>query len=363
MIIIKHSREGFVEMKSSRTYIATPPGATVKEQLQYRKMSQKEFAKRMDMSEKHISKFLNGDVALTPDMASRLEMVLGLPAHFWNNLESIYREKLQLVKEENEMEEDEDLLKKYPYSKIEKFGWVKSTKDKTTRVFELRKLFEVVKLSLVNDSLIPGIVYRRQSISEKSYYSLITWAQRAKIEARDIETKPINLCLLEQYIPEIRTMTRKSPEEFCPKLISMLSECGIALVLLPHIDGSYLHGATFYDKDKIVIGLTARGKDADKFWFSLLHEIGHVVLGHINIQTGTTEKEEDEADNFAQNTLIPQDEFCGFIEDKIFTKASIKKFSEKLEIDEGIVVGRLQKEGLIPFSKYNEMKTRYVISN
>ena len=105
-------------MKSSRTYIATPPGATVKEQLQYRKMSQKEFAKRMDMSEKHISKFLNGDVALTPDMASRLELVLGLPAHFWNNLESIYREKLQLIKRDELTKMfDHTLLKPYVSSK------------------------------------------------------------------------------------------------------------------------------------------------------------------------------------------------------------------------------------------------------
>ena len=33
---------------------------------------------------------------------------------------------------------------------IEKIGWVKSTKDKTTSLFEIRKLFEVIKLSLVN---------------------------------------------------------------------------------------------------------------------------------------------------------------------------------------------------------------------
>ena len=45
---------------------------------------------------------------------------------------------------------------------------------------------------------------------------------------------------------------------------------------------SFLHGATFYDKNKIVVGLTLRGKDADKFWFSLFHEIGHILLGHLN---------------------------------------------------------------------------------
>ena len=84
-------------MVRSRSYVATPPGATIKEQLVDRGMSQKEFAARMDMSEKHISRLINGDVVLTPDVAMRLEMVLGVPAHFWNNLESIYREKILLV--------------------------------------------------------------------------------------------------------------------------------------------------------------------------------------------------------------------------------------------------------------------------
>ena len=78
----------------SRSYIATPPGATIKEQLEDRGMSQKEFASRMGMSEKHISHLINGDVQLTHEVAYKLEMVLGLPARFWNNLESIYREKI-----------------------------------------------------------------------------------------------------------------------------------------------------------------------------------------------------------------------------------------------------------------------------
>ena len=78
----------------SRSFIATPPGATIKEQLIDRGLSQKEFALRMGMSEKHISKLINGDVQLTPEVAVRLEMVLGVPAKFWNKLEATYREKL-----------------------------------------------------------------------------------------------------------------------------------------------------------------------------------------------------------------------------------------------------------------------------
>ena len=69
-------------MVKSRSFIATPPGATIKEQLIDRGLSQKEFALRMGMSEKHISKLINGDVQLTPEVAVRLEMVLGVPAKF-----------------------------------------------------------------------------------------------------------------------------------------------------------------------------------------------------------------------------------------------------------------------------------------
>ncbi len=93
-------------MARSRTYIATPPGETIKEQLQNREMSQKEFAARMGMSEKHISKLVNGEVLLTYETALRLETVLRVPAQFWSNLEAIYREKLIKAKEENAMDAD-----------------------------------------------------------------------------------------------------------------------------------------------------------------------------------------------------------------------------------------------------------------
>ena len=100
-------------MMKSRSVIATPPGATIKEQLLDRGLSQKEFALRMDMSEKHISKLINGEVQLTPDVAYRLEMVLGVPAKFWNNLEATYREKLVKVKVENAMEADKELANNF----------------------------------------------------------------------------------------------------------------------------------------------------------------------------------------------------------------------------------------------------------
>lgn len=217
-------------MARSRSYIATPPGATIKEQFEDRGMSQKEFASRMGMSEKHISHLINGDVQLTSDVAYRLEMVLGLPAKFWNNLEAIYREKLAKVEAENALDADKEIAKKFPYKEMSLNGWLPETRKLEERVVNLRKFFEVVQLDkLANSSLIPSIACRRLSITEKADYALIAWAQKAKIEARTIQTAHIDLNELSKQLTTIRAMTVKDPKDFCKELCELLSNCGIAI--------------------------------------------------------------------------------------------------------------------------------------
>ena len=349
-------------MIRSKYTIATPPGATIKEQLVDRGMSQKEFAARMEMTEKHISRLINGEVQLTPEVAMRLEMVLGVPAHFWSNLESIYREKIAKVQAENDMAEDLEILKKIPYNEMAKNQWVEPTRKNEERVFNLRKFFEVVRLGILQYPLIPNIAYRRTGTGEKSDYALLAWAQKAKLEARSIPTSAINIERLKALIPSIREMSLQDPERFCPVLCDELSGCGIALVFLPHIGGSFLHGATFYDGSKIVVGMTVRGKDADRFWFSLFHEFGHIVYGHIGNSNGTSQEEEDAADAFARDTLIPDLVFEQFVAANSFDRQSIIEFAKRLRIDPGIVVGRLQKEQHIPFGWYADLKTKYALT-
>ena len=348
-------------MVRSRTYIATPPGATIKEQLNDRDMSQKEFAVRMDMSEKHISKLVNGEVQLTPDVAVRLEMVLGVPAEFWSNLEAIYREKLIKANAENTMDKDIILARLLPYGEMVKYGWVPEVQKTEDKVMCLRRYFEVVELSLLESNRINKIACRRMAITEKGSFTLLAWAQEARREARKIAVKPIDLMKLTETIPIVRSMTILSPEKFCPELTRLFSECGIALIFLPHLKGSYLQGATFMDGKKIVMGITTRGKDADKFWFSLFHEIAHIMLGHINFPDGTSEEDEKSADYWARDVLIPPGEFENFKKQKTYSAETICEFAQQVGVAPGIVVGRLQNEGYIKYSMFNELKEHYEI--
>ena len=349
-------------MMHSKNLVATPPGATVREQLETRGMKQKEFALRMDLSEKHISRLINGQVELTQDVALRLETVLGVPANFWNNLEAIYREKLERVIAENELERDAQLAASFPYSKMASFGWVAATRKAEEKALNLRHFFEVAKLGLLEQLKIPGIAYRKMGSNGLSDYSLAVWAQKARIEARKFKTAPINISKLEKEIPQIREMTVMNPEEFCSKLKDLLAGCGIALIFLPHIGGSFLHGASFYNSNQIVMGLTVRGRDADKFWFSLFHEMCHVIRGHINERSETSTQQEEEADAFARDILIPQEQYNDFIEENCFTRESINVFAKGIGIAPGIVLGRLQKENYVLYSCLNDLKVQYQIA-
>ena len=86
------------------------------------------------------------------------------------------------------------------------------------------------------------------------------------------------------------------------------------------------------------------------------------MLGHLSLENGTGEAEEEAANNFARNRLIPQEMFDCFVRAGVFTRDALLSFAKEIAIDPGIVVGRLQKEGYIQFNWHNDLKTKYVIA-
>ena len=248
------------------------------------------------------------------------------------------------------------------YAEMVQFDWVPKTTDPKEKVIYLRKFFEVVELTLLENNQLMPIACRRLAVTEKSDLALMAWSQEARIKAREITTEPINVKELITKISDIREMTTLKPENFCPKLKRCLADCGIALVFLPHLKGSFLHGATFLAGNKIVIGLTARGKDADKFWFSLFHELAHIILGHIGRLNGISREEEECADGWARDVLIEKGAFEDFCGRGDYSRQSIIQFATEQKIAPGIVVGRMQVEGILDYSMMNQLKEKYEIA-
>ncbi len=340
--------------------MAIPPGATIREQLNSRGLSQKEFAARMDLSEKHVSRLINGEVELTHEVAVKLEYVLGIEAVFWDNLEAGYRIDLLKVKEELDMEDDEKYVKDFRFSELVRFGWMPKVSKVADKVVALRKFFEVSKLSLVFSEKV-CVAFRRVITSDKNNGVLLAWVQKARLDARKIKTDAVNIPKLKVMLKKFRQMTTWDPECFEPVIRKSLAECGVAFVVLPHLQGTGLNGATFVDGKKIVTGLTTRGDYADKFWFSFFHEMGHILKGNILSSDVISEREEAEVNRFAGNFLIDDEAFNKFKENGCITRDSIIKFAKAQSIADGIVVGRLQRENVIRFSQFNDLKVKYQV--
>ena len=96
---------------------------------------------------------------------------------------------------------------------------------------------------------------------------------------------------------------------------------------------------------------------ADIFWFSLFHELGYILLHDKRatfLENGTADpalkKQEDEADKFAQKTLIPEKEFQIFKQGSVFSISSIKSFANSIGVAPGIVTGRLHHDKCLPYT-------------
>lgn len=344
-------------IKEANGMIAIPPGETIKEQLSYRHISQKEFASRMGYSEKHISRLINGEVELTHETALRLENVLGISAEFWNRYEGLYRTTLLKIDEYEHLEKEMEIAKRFPYQEMSKYGWVSETKKTNERVINLRKFFEVASLNLFGEKLFPHMATRRLEVTAKSDVALLAFMQRAKLLARDRPLNEFRLASLKNNLPILRKLTKENNQEGYEKLKKVLEECGVTLVYLESLKGSFLQGVTFLDEKKIIIAISDRGAYADKFYFSLFHEIAHLLLNHLG-EENIGKKEESEADNLAAEILLPSAIYGGFVGDNHISKETILTLAKDQDIAPGIIVGRLQKDGFLPYDKLNDLREK-----
>ena len=260
----------------SKTFTAVPPGMTIKEVLEDHHMTQKELAARLGLSEKHISKLINGEVPLTQDVAIRLERVLDIEASFWNGLEAAYREAILKVEYENSIDEEINFAKPFGYAKLARLGIVPETKKAAEQVNNLQKFFEVASLKNVADEMIMPLVYENIKDMEPDKKSAIyTLVQITKGQARFVEVNPYDAELLETFIPKIKDLSSEPLIGVKEPLKDMLAACGVIIVYLPIIDNITSTCITYSKGNSIVLGIPT--EDSDAFWTLLGEALQNLV--------------------------------------------------------------------------------------
>jgi HTH-type transcriptional regulator/antitoxin HigA len=186
----------------------------------------------------------------------------------------------------------------------------------------------------------------------KDWFLLAWKAQVTRTAQRQIQRKkpkyrPLDMSWLSQLV-------KLSARDDGPaRAKEILAEQGIILVIEPQIAGMRVDGAAFLIDEHPVIGLTLRLDAVDNFWFTLMHEVGHVVLHYRtglvsgffdDFENPEIDEMEEEANRFAQNMLIPDAVWHKSPARIAKTADPVEKLAKQLGIAPEIIFGRLRME-------------------
>lgn len=344
------------------------PGETLKEILEDKNMLQEELAERTGFSPKHISEVVNGKKGISPKLAKSLEYVFGIPATFWINLQGIYDKEIIEFEEKNNISKNEFEIAKKIRPVLEyavKLKLIDKISNDTEGVLVSRNICGVQNLTYMEKILSNQVAYRTPTKQKVNPYILYTWQRVCELLAKkENNTNHYNKTVLINNLENIKKlMFEESPNEMIKKLKDIFNECGITFELVKHFTGAPVQGFIEKKENRIILCMTIRQSYADIFWFTLFHEIGHILNGDIEYNKidyyVENEEKENEADEFAKNLLINKDDYNSYINKSDFSKESIIAFSKNQKVQPYIVIGRLQKDKKIEYNQYSDLKVRY----
>lgn len=344
------------------TDYAVSPGETLQELLEERGMSQRDLARRTGLSPKHVNKLLHGLVPLSADVAVRLERVIGTPARLWNQLEANYRSDLERIRSRSDLTADVLWARDFPVGELVKRDiLLAEPSDKVSRLEQLLAFFGVATVDTWDDVYADlACAFRTTKAYDAQPKALATWLRLGEIAAQEVYCEPYDRKRLEAALPSLRELTLRDEAVFREQLRDICAPCGVAVVFVPELPGSRASGvARWLTPVKALVQLSLRYRTDDHFWFTFFHELGHVLRhGKTDVWVEATSSpgnpREAEADSFARDTLIPRAEARRLA--SLTTPEDVQRFAERIGIAPGIVVGRLQHDGLWPYSRGNQLK-------
>ncbi len=346
---------------------AIPPGATLHEMLEHLGLSQAELAERTGRPKKTINEIVKGKAAITPDTALQFERVLGPPASFWNSLEQNYRSSKARIDERERLASHVSWIDKFPTKALMEQGWLSPSRDRIGLLQNLLQFFGVASPEAWTEvwrSPQQAVSFRQAASRQADIGAVVAWLRRGEVQGRAMACEPYDEIRFKAALKKIKALTAADPNKACAEAKVLCASAGVAFVLVPELPKLRICGATrWLSAERALVQLSLFYKRDDHFWFSFFHEAGHILLHgkkeiFVEQERGSKEREEQEANAFAANYLIPATEYDEFVSCSDFSTSAIKRFASAVAVSASIVVGRLQHDKCIGFHEHNELHTR-----
>ena len=322
-------------------------------------------------SQKKLAKITNTKVAtlqryeensyLGASLSKLLEVADALDVDTSNVLRHTHGDSVGYSREIPSHNLDEVDWEKFPVTEAFDRGWIQ---DKT-----IKNRTEAFKTWFVESTgpYTVSALYRKQNncTLQANEPSLLAWQARVL----QIANHELNGLALPEFKGDdrwIKYLASVTTEPNGPmKVKELLREQGILFVIEPHLPQTYLDGATLQTHDGVpIIALTLRRDRLDYFWFTLLHELGHVYRhlfsrlnnGFIDLDILPEEKLnapsicavgddlESEADNFASEWLIKSSVWDTCLSRFSKSHEAVSADAQRLNIHPSIIAGRIRYE-------------------
>jgi len=307
-------------------------------------LSQKELARKLGLREQAIQRW-EAEKYRNITLANYQKVAQMLGVQWDLSTTTTLREKVGLTYDVKR----DDLAKVLRHAREK--GWLSAddTNDETATAMLIRLVGDHVNRYGTPSLLRTGL----NVVDHAEDWSLLSWKAQVTRRAESIVAqekprfRPMNLSWLVDLV-------RLSPLADGPKrAVDLLLQNGVVVIIEPQIPGMAVDGAAFLVEETPVIGMTLLRDTVDNFWFTLMHEVGHVILHYrTRLASGffddgnssSVDGFEEEANRFASNLLIPDEIWTRSPVRIAKTAEPVEKLAAQLGIHPAIIFGRIRME-------------------
>ena len=345
------------------------PGDTLAAIMSSRELTANVLAEKLSCDVSTVRGLLAGSLLISEDLAFRLADVVGGTTCFWHKRQSAYEEALARAAVAVPRDKGQAWLKKIPFKDIALYGWT----DKPTRGLDGVKsclaYFGVTGPDEWEErytNFAGDVAFRTSPSSESKIGPLSAWLRQGEIQAALVQCAPWNPDLLRSAILDLRRLTKaKSLTYVVPRLRNVCAAAGVAVVCVRTPAGCRASGAArFVAAEKAIVILSFRHLSDDHVWFTLFHEMGHLILHgrsstFVDADETSPSERETEANAFAASAIIPLDRYEEFMSLRPRTE-NVVRFAVSIGVSPGLIVGQMQHLGMIGRNQLNFLKRRFV---
>jgi HTH-type transcriptional regulator / antitoxin HigA len=329
---------------------APSPLAAIRLKMDQRGLSAKDLVPYLG-SKSRVSEVLSGKRQLSLAMIRALNSGLAIP------LESLVSEQT------DDASPDTIEWDRFPIKEMIRRKWFEAgaTPSRPISFDSAREIMESFLRPVGGPGLVQFVLQKKDRVRTgrtSDRFALTAWAARVIRVSSQVKPKyPFSShdWDAERY-QELRSLSRY---DVGPRLaIQFLAERGIVVVVEPHLPRTRLDGAAMIRSDGVpIIALTIRHDRLDNFWFTLFHELIHVIH-HLQIARDFAATSaffddldvpddspiEHEADDRAREALISDNEWQKSAVRFVVAPATVSQLASEVGVADAVVAGRVRHE-------------------